>query len=71
MKRYAIVIEKGATNYGAYVPDLPGCVSCADEINQLKTNIREAIEMYIEDMLADGEPVPEPTAQWTEIAVGV
>jgi len=34
MVRYAIVIEKGQGNYGAYVPDLPGCVGTGDALEE-------------------------------------
>jgi predicted RNase H-like HicB family nuclease len=60
MKRYAIVIERGANNLSAYVPDLPGCVTTANTVEELERNIREAIELHLEGMMEDGEPVPEP-----------
>ena len=50
MVRYAIVIEKGQGNYGAYVPDLPGCVAVGDTVEQVEERIRGAIEFqYILD----------------------
>lgn len=60
--KYLIVIEKGATGYGAYVPDLPGCVAVAKTRRRLKRLIREAIELHIEDMRERGYPIPKPTA---------
>ena len=71
-RKYLVVIEKAEDgSYSAYVPDLPGCVSCGDTPEEVKGLIREAIEMYIEDIIADGEPVPEPTTQYAELAVAV
>jgi predicted RNase H-like HicB family nuclease len=61
MKRYAIVIDRSPNNYGAYVPDLPGCVATGQTIEETKRNIREAIAWHIEAMREDGEAVPEPT----------
>jgi len=61
MKRYAVIIEKGPTNYGAYVPDLPGCVAVADSIEAVQKLIREAIEFHLAGMREDGDPIPEPT----------
>jgi len=61
MKRYAVVIEKSETGYGAYVPDLPGCVSTGRTREEVEVNIREAIEFHIAGLLEDGDPVPEPT----------
>jgi predicted RNase H-like HicB family nuclease len=60
-KKYAIVIEKGATNYGAYVPDLPGCVAVGDTVEEVERLIREAIPFHIEGMRQNGDPIPEPT----------
>ena len=69
MRRYAVIIEKGPTNYGAYVPDLPGCVAVADSVEELHQLIREAIQLHIEAMIEDGDPVPEPTTTAFEIDV--
>jgi predicted RNase H-like HicB family nuclease len=61
--QYAIVIEKGETSYGAYVPDLPGCVAVAETEDEVRQLIREAIEFHIEGLRLGGFPVPEPTSQ--------
>ena len=60
--RYAIVIERAGDNYSAYVPDLPGCVSTGRDPDEVRKNIAEAIELHIEGLREDGEPIPEPTA---------
>ena len=60
--RYLVVVEKGGEGYGAYVPDLPGCVAAGATREEVLALIREAIEFHIEGMLADGEPVPEPAS---------
>ena len=57
--KYAVVIEKGPTSYGAHVPDLPGCVAAAETREEVCALIREAIELYIEALEEDGLPVPE------------
>ena len=59
--KYAIVIEKGPTSYGAYVPDLPGCVAVGRTREETEQLIREAIPFHLEGMRINGEPVPEPT----------
>ena len=61
--RYAVVIEKAEGNYGAYVPDLPGCVATGDTIEEVEREIQEAIEFHIEGLRADGLPVPEPSSR--------
>jgi predicted RNase H-like HicB family nuclease len=60
--RYAVVIEKGPTSYGAYVPDLPGCIAVGDTVQEVRKLITEAIQVHIEGMREDGEPVPEPSS---------
>ena len=60
--RYAVVIEKGATSFGAYVPDLPGCVAAAQTREEVLKLIHDAIEFHIERLKHDGEPVPEPAS---------
>lgn len=60
--KYLVVIEKGAASFGAYVPDLPGCVAVAKTRRQVKTLIREAIQLHVKDMRQRGYPVPKPTA---------
>ena len=69
MKRYAVVIEQGPTSYGAYVPDLPGCVAVAETEEEVKALIREAIEFHLEGLRDAGEPVPEPTSRMAYVEV--
>lgn len=67
--KYAVVFEKGPTSYGAYVPDLPGCVAVGDTLEEVERLIQEAIEFHIEGMRQDGDPIPEPTSTVKEIEV--
>ena len=55
--RYAIVIEKAAGNYSAYVPDLPGCVAAGATVAETEQQIREAIKFHLEGLRADNLPV--------------
>ena len=71
MKQYAVIIEHiPDSNYSAYVPDLPGCISTGGTLDEVRHNIRAAIELHLEGMREDGEPIPEPTTQveYAEIA---
>ena len=61
--QYAIVIEKSDTGYGAYVPDLPGCVAVAESEAETRALIREAIELHLDALREDGEPIPPPAAR--------
>ncbi len=59
--QYVVVIEKTERNYGAYVPDLPGCVAVAETQEEVTRLIREAIELHLEPLREEGSPIPEPT----------
>ena len=61
--RYAIVIEKAESNYSAYVPDLPGCVSTGNTVEEVEIQIREAIEFHLDGLREDGVPIPEPSSR--------
>lgn len=63
MKRYAVVIEKAAANYAAYVPDLPGCVATGATVEETESLIREAIALHLDGMREDGIPIPEPASR--------
>lgn len=58
---YTIVIEKGPVSYGAHVLELPGCVAAAETREEVATLIREAIQLYVEELKKDGLPIPEPS----------
>jgi predicted RNase H-like HicB family nuclease len=60
--RYAIVIEKAAGNYSAYVPDLPGCIATGAAIPEVEAKIRDAIRFHVDGLQADGLAVPAPTS---------
>jgi len=57
--KYVYVIEQATDgSYSAYVPDLPGCTSCADSLDDLKVSIAQAVEVYIESLREQNEPIP-------------
>lgn len=58
--RYLVVVEEGSQSFGAYVPDLPGCVAAGESREEVLTLIREAIEFHLEGLREDGQPVPPP-----------
>jgi predicted RNase H-like HicB family nuclease len=68
--KYAVIIEKGEKGYGAYVPDLPGCIAAGDTKEEVKKLIHEAIEFHIEGLKEDGEEIPQPTSsiEFIEVA---
>ena len=68
--KYAVIIEKGESSYGAYVPDLPGCVAVGETKEEVKRLIHEAIEFHLEGLKEDGETIPEPSSsiEFVEVA---
>ena len=60
--RYLVVVEKGPTSFGAYVPDLPGCIAAGDSKEEVLKLIREAIEFHLEGLKEDGQPIPPPSS---------
>lgn len=59
--RYVAVIERANDN-SAYVPDLPGCITTGDTVEDVEMEIGEAIRLHVEGMIEDGIPVPQTTA---------
>lgn len=60
--RYAVVVEEGASSFGAYVPDLPGCVAVAETRAEVLKLIQEAVEFHLKGIEADGETPPAPAS---------
>ena len=61
--KYTVIIEKGPTSYGAYVPDLPGCVALAETREETEELIRQAVIYHLEVLRESGDPIPEPQSQ--------
>ena len=60
---YLVVVEKGKSSYGAYVPDLPGCVAVGETRREVLKLIRDGIELHIEALRESGQEVPAPTSK--------
>ncbi len=69
MIEYTVLYEQGPTSWGASVPDLPGCFAVGDTLEEAERLIREAIELYIEQLRTDGKPVPEPATRVGRVSV--
>ena len=69
MKEYVVIFEWAGTNYSAYVPDLPGCISTGKTLEETENNIKEAIELYIDTLREDGQLIPEPSLKAKAISV--
>lgn len=66
---YVVILERGETSFGAYVPDLPGCVAVGKTKEEALRLIREAIEFHLEGMREDGLPIPEPSSSTALVIV--
>ncbi len=58
--KYSVVYERTPNNFSAYVPELPGCISTGQTWDEIREMIREAISYHIEDLMEQGDHVPEP-----------
>jgi predicted RNase H-like HicB family nuclease len=60
--RYLVVVEEGPSSFGAYVPDLPGCVAVGETREEALALIRDAIEFHIGGLKQAGQPIPTPSS---------
>jgi predicted RNase H-like HicB family nuclease len=63
--KYSVIVEKSENGFGAYVPDLPGCVAAAETGEEVVTLIQEAIEIHIDGLKRSGDPVPSQNRKVT------
>lgn len=69
--RYVAVVEQGSESWGAYVPDLPGCIAVGESRDEVIQLINEAVALHLEGLKADGEPIPTPSSQIEYVDVSV
>lgn len=69
MIEYLVIFEKAGSNYSAYVPDLPGCITTGKTLEETERNIEEAISLYLDTLREDGKPIPEPTTRAKPVSV--
>ncbi|HRJ19962.1 MAG TPA: type II toxin-antitoxin system HicB family antitoxin [Bryobacteraceae bacterium] len=67
--KYAVIFERAASNWAAYVPDLPGCTTTGETLEEVKHNIREAIQGHLETLREFGDPIPEPSSLAGDIEI--
>ncbi len=66
---YIVIVERGEKGYGAYVPDLPGCVAVGETKEEAAQLIREAIALHVAGLRREGLPVPEPSSTTESVEV--
>lgn len=67
--KYTVIIEEGDTSYGAFVPDLPGCIAVGETKEETLELIKEAIEFHIEGLKEEGEAIPKPHCSFVHVEV--
>ncbi len=65
-----VIVEQGENGFGAYVPDLPGCVAVGDTREEALRLIGEAVELHLEGLREEGLPIPKPSSNSEYVEVG-
>ena len=68
-QEYLIIIEPTNTGYSAYAPDLPGCITVGDSVEETRAFMKEAISLYIDTLKDRGMPIPPPAVISDLVAV--
>ncbi len=68
-RKYAVIFEKAETNWAAYVPDLPGCITTGQTLEDTERDIREAIQGHMITLREFGDDVPAPTTVAREVEI--
>jgi len=61
-RRFAVIVEKGDQNYSAYSPDLPGCVTTGNTVEETLENMKEAISFHLQGLQEDAQSIPASTS---------
>ena len=69
--KYTVIVEKGESGYGAFVPDLPGCIAVGEDREQTLRLVDEAVAFHIAGLRAEGLPVPSPRCEIAQVEVDV
>ncbi len=67
--KYTVIVEKGESSYGAFVPDLPGCIAVGEDREQTLRLLEEAVVFHVEGLRAKGLPVPPPQCDIAHVEV--
>jgi predicted RNase H-like HicB family nuclease len=69
-RRYLVIYENGPTNLSGFAPDVPGCASTGHSLEEMRANLREALEFHLEGLALDGQLLPQPTTHMAEVPEG-
>ena len=68
-KTFLVVYEKGKKNCGGFAPDVPGCISLGDTLDEIRANLAEALQLHMETAVELGYPIPEPTSSMVTVPI--
>lgn len=71
MRSYVVVIERGAQNYSAYSPDVPGCVATGVTVDETVARFQQALTLHLQGLREDGLPLPEATSEVARVVANV
>jgi predicted RNase H-like HicB family nuclease len=61
--KFVYIIEKANDgSYSAYVPDLPGCTTSGDTVDEIRHGIKDAVDTYLDSLRENNEPIPTPNS---------
>jgi predicted RNase H-like HicB family nuclease len=66
-RRYLVIYESGPNNLSGFAPDVPGCASTGSSLEEMRRNLREALEFHLEGLLLDGQPIPPAATHAVEV----
>lgn len=69
-RRYLVIYESGPGNLSGFAPDVPGCASTGDSVEELRTHLREALEFHLEGLALEGDPLPPAVTRTVEVPEG-
>ena len=69
MNRFLVIIEKAEDGYSAYSPDLPGCIATGKNRKEVEKNMYGAIEMHIQGLKEENQPIPKSNSFAEYIAI--
>ena len=67
--KYAVIFEQGESNWAAYVPDLPGCITAGRTMEETEANIRDAIEGHLRTLREFGDSIPQSVSIARDVEV--
>jgi len=71
MKEYVVIYEPAESNWGAYSPDVPGCIATGKTLDDVRKMFQEALEFHLDGLKKEGLPIPEAQTEVGRVAVAI